>query len=288
MKPSISVCTQVFALACVALLVPTVVQGSPVPQVDLVGVEQDTGRLFSISTADASLTLIGYTGVDNLGALEMSPDGILYGITTDAQLYSIDPTTALATKVLDLDTGRLTGYEGSLAFGSDGTAYATNFGPVTYPRLLSLDLTTGAGTQIGFFDNMSSVRRDVNGLGWRDDGVLVGLDRYTNSLVEIDPTTGVISSTITTYTEPVFGGIGGMALGSDYGFFATGGPISDANAPGSNELYSFDPYTGVATKIGNFNSTIFSDGFAGLAVVPEPATLMLLGLGGLSLLRRRR
>ena len=71
--------------------------------------------------------------------------------------------------------------------------------------------------------------------------------------------------------------------------------------PGSHELYSFDPYTGQHTLIGEYPIGPPPDvdppeeegpGMSGLALapdnVPEPATLGLLAAGALALLRRRR
>ena len=251
----------------------------------LIGVEENTGDFYAISTTDASLQLIGHSGVTGLGSLEFNPrDGFLYGFTTGAApvlyRFNIPPT-------LDSVTGQSIGplgvfaFEGGLAFAPDGTAYAMN-GGVTVPYLLTLNLNTGHATVV----NSMATRHDIAGLGWRGDGVLIGLDSTDNALLAIDPTTAGATTIDSNSLMPIIGGVGGMALLDSSGYFVTAGPL--AVNPGSNELYSFNAYTGEHTLIGSFENVILGSGFSGLTVVPEPATLTLLALAGAALLRRKR
>jgi len=238
---------------------------------------------YSISTADSAVQLIDSTGITDLGALEFNPhDGFFYGFTTDASpslyRFAIPPTLDQVTSELVGPLG-LSVFEGGLAFSPDGTAYAVN-GGATVPFLLTLNLSTGQATVVHSFEG----RHDIAGLGWRSDGFLIGLDSTDNSLLTIDPLTAAV--TTIDDVAAIVGGVGGMALNGNLGVFVTAGPL--AIRPGSNELYRFDPLTGEQFFIGSFDQRILGRGFSGLSFVPEPATLGLLALGGLAMMRRRR
>src|SRR5262249_15184516 len=153
--------------------------------------------------------------------------------------------------------------EGALAFAPDGTVYATHAGSAPFPELFTINLTTGAGSIVatisgGGYDPNGY---DINGLVYRSDGKLIGLDRVRNALLVIDPTTA--SATQLAVVPSTVGGVGGMTVLDGIGYYCTGGPAG--SAPGSNTLYSFDLFTGASTPIGNFNGTITGFGISGLA-----------------------
>src|SRR5262245_35446881 len=132
----------------------------------LLAVTFDTGNLYQVSTTDASLTLIGATGVFGLGSLETAPDGTLYAFTTgdQASLYTINPVTGAATAVGPLSAEFV--FEGGLAFGPDGTAYGTNIlgadqNQLSVAELFTLNLATGAATVVGIIPGGF---HDINGL----------------------------------------------------------------------------------------------------------------------------
>ena len=278
--------------AVLATLV-TLIAG-PVVEAQLIGVEEATGNLYQISAVDASLTLIGGTGLDGVGALEFNPyDGLLYAMTTgeNATLYQIDLSPSM-DQVLSVDPiGELGifAYEGGLAFGPDGTAYAVN-GGTTVSALLTVDLDTGVATVVGILDGGG--RRDIAGLGWRSDGVLVGIDSTTNTMLTIDPVTANPPSdpVITSYIEDSasIGSVGGMVMFGDAAYYATANQW--AQTAGSNMLYTFNPFTGEQTGVGPFtllDNNQFN-GISGLAIIPEPATFGLVVIGCCAFLRRRK
>jgi hypothetical protein len=141
----------------------------------LLAVDTDNGNLYQVSTSNAALTLVGNTGVPFLADIQFAPNGTLYGFTDSAaanpSLYKINPTTAAATLVGPLGIGFV--FEGGLAFAPNGTAYGSNAGDSGHDQLFTINLTTGAATVIGTL----SGSHDINGLVYRSDGQLIGLDR---------------------------------------------------------------------------------------------------------------
>jgi len=286
---------QVRALPWIAVLgaALSTAQAQPASGPPLIGVEMNSGMLWRIERADAALTEIGPTGVTGLGALEFNPnDGFLYGVrfgdVADSALYRIAISPSL-TDVLSVDLIGGLGIvctEGGLAFDDNGTAYVLN-GAGPTPALAEIDLATGMVTDHVFLDG----HHDIGGLGWRSDGMLVGLDGTTDMLIAIDPATGHTDDIRSVGIASPVGSVGGMYLEGDVGYFATAGP--EAYMPGTNGLYTFDPFgvdpvqaVGASWTPGHFDG-LQDAGISGLAIVPEPATLSLLLLGGLALLYRR-
>lgn len=255
----------------------------------LIGIELGTGSLYEVSQLDASVTKIGETEITNVGALEAHPDGTLYGFTSgaDSALVEINPNTAATTSVGALGAGFV--FEGGLAISPGGSAFGTNLGSATSPSLLSVDLSNGSASLIGSLGS----NHDFNGLTWRSDGMLVGLDRVTSALWEIDPATAALGSMIGVSLSPTLGSIGSLAsMDGSTGFFTTAGA---STTPGSNELWEIDFFSGVHSLIGQLLLPTGSAGLSGLAVVvepipaPEPSYVALLGLGlaAIAIIRRR-
>lgn len=259
----------------------------------LVGVEYDTGKLWFINPTDGSLNELGNSGITGIGSLEAHTDGFLYGFTTgtSAALYKFDlDDIEHPTRVGPLNAGYV--FEGALVRKPGGPVYGTNAGDAERPKLFTVDLATGGATlgpQLGLLPH------DFNGLAFRDDGALVGIDREDNSLYEIDRASGALSliKTWDRTADFTIGAVGGMSVLDGTTFFTTSG--KSGSFPGSNMLYSLNTHTGVATRIGDaaiWDATIRGIGISGLATVPEPATLStaLLALAwfaGRSARRRR-
>jgi hypothetical protein len=241
-------------------------------------VEYASGNLYRVSTIDASLTLVGDTdlvGARQFGSLEFSLTGKLYGFTLSdfGALYEIDPNTADAKFVGNLDNDDVA--EGGLAFSPTGTAYGTGAGGAGL--FITIDLNTGHATAHGVAGGF-----DINGLAWRSDGMLIGLDGAGDQLIVIDPATAA-TSILASVTAHI-GAVGGMTAIGSTGYFCTAGPNAPLDYSGSNELYSFDLFTGQQTLIGKFPNNI-PFGISGLAVrpVPEPTALTMAVLGALGL-----
>ena len=284
------------------------------PEVDLYGVEGDTGRLYHITTDSGGsllLELVADTGIPDLAGLEYA-NGHLFAFTAgfDPLLYEFAlDGTVVGFAALDAN---LAG-EGALTLGPGGMAYGINASPFSYaPKLFSFAFpgANPAATPLSTIPvdtvdvDAAGVggALDINGLAWLDGhgatgGTLLALDRVTNALIGIDPETGDTWTVKDIPSTNVVGGVGGMALAQDGKvFFSTSGPRG--LNPGSNELWWYDPESYYLGRVDGFPTsggstlnggpTISGVGISGLAVVPEPATLSLLLLGGLALLRRRR
>lgn len=184
-------------------------------------------------------------------------------------LYTINPTTAAVAAIGPLGLPFV--FEGGLTFAPDGTAYATNGDSAGNPQLLRINLTTGAATVIA---TISGGNHDIDGLAFRSDGLLIGLDRETNALLLIDPVTA--ASSFLAAVPTTIGGVGGLTIDGGVGFYNTSGP--GGSTPGSNNLYSFNIFTGAPILIGSLAPTITGTGMSGLAAVPgvpEPGTAVL-------------
>lgn len=248
---------------------------------DLLGVDFNSGTLYSVSETNAALTPLGNTGITSFAAIEFAPSGTLYGFTAGSStLYTINPLTAATSPVGPLGLSFV--FEGGLAFAPNGTAYGTNSDSNVNPQLFSLNLTTGSATIIG---TISGGNHDINGLAYRGDGNLIGLDRESNSLLVINPVTA--ASSVLNAVPTTVGAVGGMAVLNGVGYYNTGGP--GGSIPGSNLLYSFDLFTGASTLVGSFAPTITGTGISGLAAIPEPDSIVLalVGCAGLFGFSRR-
>ena len=71
-----------------AILAGLVLAFASTAQAQLYGIDYDTGALYTISTQNAALSLVGQTHIFGLGSLEFAPDGRLCGITTGKRFRS--------------------------------------------------------------------------------------------------------------------------------------------------------------------------------------------------------
>lgn len=252
------------------------------------GIDYDSGDLYAINPDVTigdfvQMDIVGSTGIRGLGSLEYRPfNGFMYGFTTGSasKLYKINPETAATTLVGSLNIGFV--FEGSLVIGDDGIAYGTNQGDAEEAKFFTVNLDTGAATII---NQIGGLAHDVNGTAWRSDGRLVGIDREENSVIVFKPANGFIVDRFA--FAPTIGEVGGMCVQDDVVYFNTSGP--DSAMPGSNSLYTLDLFTGATDRIGSMELGFSAGtGCSGLAAVPEPGTLIALGVGAFALAARRR
>jgi hypothetical protein len=282
MNPRAAICL----CAAVALVAAMCTFSSPA-RAALYGVDWDAGGFYQVSSSNAALSFMGNTGVPQLADLQYNPyDGRMYAFNASfngSSLYRIDPQTGAATLIGG--TGFIA-VEGGLAFGPGGMAYAVSALPngAVENGLFTMDLNTGAGTMLGV---LQGGYQDLNGLAYRPDGMLVGLGggSGSNALMLIDPHTFAIS--MLAPLRPAVGGVGGMAVDGGVAYFCTAG----AGSGGSDQLFTFDMYSGSYSLVGSFGhsaTAVGMSGLTGMPTVPEPRTLVLVGVGLVGLLALRR
>ena len=198
----------------------------------------DGANLYLIDTPTGAASLIGPHGPVEfaIGALAFADSGVLYGIslTDAAQLYRIDVTTGAASAIGPLGIGFI--FEGGLTFDAAGRLIGVDQGDDTTATTFEINTATGAATIIG---PPGGQARDINGLT-RDDTVVYGIDRPSNSLGRLDVATG--SYTQIGLTGVTIGDTGGLAFDE-----ATGALYAAFAADGG--FYRIDPATGTATLI---------------------------------------
>ena len=231
-----------------------------------------------------------------------------------AQLIAVDSARALYT--LDISTGARTqiGTVSANAGTTAGLAYdmAHNIVYLTSSStdsLYSLNLATGAATLIGAYGDAAVV---MHGLEYDDaTGILYGVSSHNNGLYNINPLTGVATligtSGLTSFTNLGYNSTTNQMFATNSGtdsFYsmnlATGGatligalngptnPNGLAYNPDNQMLYLVDNNTdslytiNLATGAANLIGSTGTGNFLGLAYIPipEPGSVMLLGLGG--------
>jgi hypothetical protein len=271
---AVSAAVPVLALWIVVGVTSSVYSGdiiNPLPPFDLYTVEFD-GDLFGVDADTGDATFIGNTGLTAPAGLEFEPATnrllLLRASGTEHAMYQVNTADASVLKLYDLTfpPGVERMFEGSFDFDSNGLIYATNTGSNDDAGLLTIDPLTGQGTYIGEFPGEL---RDINGMVFRSDGVLVGIENYSSSFVSINTSNAVL----------------GFIDGLDSDLTDTSGGLTTVDGQTGylmtslGVLHQIDLFTGQTMLIG-------SNGVAGgpqfdlisglAAVVPEPASLALV------------
>ena len=188
-------------------------------------------------------------------------NGVLYaagGTGGTKDIWKIDTSSGVGTLL-----GNTTRLIHNLAAKADGTLFGNGL-IWDNEQLLSITTDSGLDTIVGSLSPYVSMRAFAidgagNGVGW---------DSGANWLFDIDLTDASTSS---------IGLLSGSFKALDYG--------SDGTLYGWNgsQLLDIDMNSVSSTLLKSFS--VSGDAFT---VIPEPATLSLLALGGLALLRRRK
>ena len=221
----------------------------------------DSGRLVSFkpatpATLDSNVAVTGLAANETLLGIDFRPkDGLLYGITSNARIVTIDPATGAATvkTTLSADPADTTQPYAAVA----GTAFAVDFNPVA-DRLrvigntgqsLRINVDTGATTTDGAI-NRAGVAPSVTAAAYTNSyagttaTALYDIDTASASLALQNPPNDGTLSTI---------GLLGVTAAGDAGFDIAGGANGlvlaalRATAGGPSTLYRVDLATGAAT-----------------------------------------
>jgi hypothetical protein len=223
-------------------------------------------HLYSIDLSTGAATDLGAVGLADAEGLEFV-GSTLYGIGGSVmEFWNI--TTPPGFKIGN--TGSRSGIDAGLAYDSTKKKMYNIQRQSPSSWLYDINISTGAATLIGTYTSGGA----PDALAINSRGVAYALNAtYYDSLYTVDLSNGALT---------LVGALGvdlmaesGLAFdpasGVLYGIIDTG------------KIYQINTSTGAATFVADTLG-----GFEGLAIIPEPATICLLGLGALSLLRRKR
>ncbi|MCU0688862.1 MAG: hypothetical protein MUE97_03865 [Phycisphaerales bacterium] len=218
-----------------------------------------TQSLYQINPATGAATLVGSTGLTQISGIAWNGASLL-AYTTSADVFILNVGTGAATPVASSND---TQPEGDIAFGPTGLVHLSSSGQVSNVSLPTATLSPVV--------SLASEGSDFSGL------LVTPIGNLALALNGTGPdTVTLFSGTQIIATVPT--GTNGAAVGA----LATDGQtvwMSDGTS-----LFTISTSSGAATLVGGFGIT----GVSGLAFIPAPGAVALLGLGAGLAARRRR
>jgi hypothetical protein len=272
-----------------SLLVTGMVLASYTPvRADLVyAVTSDQDLIsFDSATPGTILTAHGLTGLvggEVVRAMDFSDaNGSLYILGSSSRLYTVNPATGVA---LPVGSGPFSPILNGTTFGMTWNPAINNFVVVSdLNDSLRIIPTVGVAAS---YPNVRYAAGDINagtdpvinGLA-SFSGSIYALDSSLNILAQLDPSTGDLTSIGLLGTD--VSRFNGFDVSPGNGFAYLGSPAASGGL--ASDFWRLNTGNGQLTLIGHIGGAADSYLVQSLAVVPEPSTAMMMGLGGFALL----
>jgi hypothetical protein len=279
-------------VSAAALLAPSSARGVTVYAVDL---DNDLLAFDSATPGviDFGTPITGLQANEVIRSIDFRPStGQLYAIGSSSRLYTLNTSTGAATQV-----------GGVLSTLLSGTAFGMDFNPLTdqirvvsdADQNLRLNPNTGAiasvDPSLSYIAPNLALDPNIVSIAYRVDtggatATLLGFDTVSNFIVNGNPIDGNAGTMQVDLPLSViasnFGGLDILGVGLS----AVGYTSLQPETSSVSTFYTVNFNTGALTPVGVIGG---GDVIRAISVVvPEPASLTLLGLGALSLLSRRR
>jgi len=279
-------------VSAAALLAPSSARGVTVYAVDL---DNDLLAFDSATPGviDFGTPITGLQANEVIRSIDFRPStGQLYAIGSSSRLYTLNTSTGAATQV-----------GGVLSTLLSGTAFGMDFNPLTdqirvvsdADQNLRLNPNTGAiasvDPSLSYIAPNLALDPNIVSIAYRVDtggatATLLGFDTVSNFIVNGNPIDGNAGTMQVDLPLSViasnFGGLDSLGVGLS----AVGYTSLQPETSSVSTFYTVNFNTGALTPVGVIGG---GDVIRAISVVvPEPASLTLLGLGALSLLSRRR
>ncbi len=255
---------------------------------------------FDSSSASIDLstfnTITGTAPGEYFVGIDLRPsDNMIYGISTDNKIYTVDASTGVSSFVTDLSNSIV---DSNKTYGLDINPVADRT-PNASIRLVSssgdnygINATTGAVTVA------TSIAAGFTAVSYRNsDASTPDIAPASTELYYVNSTTDNLASAPGTFNNPtisVDGPLGVDVLSSNgFEITSTGRAFAAFNVDSHalrTGLFTVDLDNGAATQTGLFIGTINGLTSAPVSAIPEPETyaLFLAGLGLMGFVARRR